>query len=275
MTVEAIVVELESFLEFSSAIFSVLTLVNPQDFLFKTLVSWIAPNQLHVVTSIPGNPNQESTFGDNFTFWSSDTGLDWKLLLPFTFVWREWILSWQLAERQLYKGQPVLKKKVCTLAATKNWKGVKLKMLKIGDWGILKLSFRPRILDNDDNQIKQHMLPNVLIPAYMYITCQEYHAENKGHFKRGSSADESQGILSMGETGRKGESQLIVSADRDHSPLCGTSRMESEFCVAVPRFLFWILWCVKRIMWDISERQNLYTHHVGRFSTVQEWQLEW
>ena len=96
MTVEAIVVELESFLEFSSAIFSVLTLVNPQDFLFKTLVSWIAPNQLlniHVVTSMPGNPNQESTFGGNFTFWSSDTWLDWKLLLPFTFVWREWILS--------------------------------------------------------------------------------------------------------------------------------------------------------------------------------------
>ena len=92
------------------------------------------------------------------------------------------------------------------------------------------MSFRPRILDNDDNQIKQHMLPNVLIPAYMYITCQEYHAENKGYFKRGSSADESQGILSNGETGRKGESQLIVSADRDHSPLCGTSRIVGILC---------------------------------------------
>ena len=92
------------------------------------------------------------------------------------------------------------------------------------------MSFRPRILDNDDNQMKQHMLPNVLIPAYMYITCQEYHAENKGYFKRGSSADESQGILSMVETGRKGESQLIVSADRDHSPLCGTSRIVGILC---------------------------------------------
>ena len=80
--------------------------------------------------------------------------------------------------------RPFLKNKVCALAATKNWKGVKLKMLKIGDCGILKLSFRPSILDNDDNQIKQHMLPNVLIPAYTYITCQEYHAEIKGHFKR-------------------------------------------------------------------------------------------
>ena len=103
-------------------------------------------------------------------------------------------------------------------------------MLKIGDCGILKLSFRPSILDNDDNQIKQHMLPNVLLPAYTYITCQEYHTENKGHFKRGSSADESQGILSMVETGRKGESQLIVSADRDHSPLCGTSRIVGILC---------------------------------------------
>ena len=94
-----------------------------RNFLFKTLVSWIAPNQLlniHVVTSMPGNPNQESTFGGNFTFWSSDTWLDWKLLLPFTFVWREWILSWQLAEGQLYKGEPFLKTKVCALAATKN-----------------------------------------------------------------------------------------------------------------------------------------------------------